>query len=88
MERQEEYDREVDDLADNLQDLVDDYNSNCAEPIFSLIIQTPYRFIIRAEVNEEEIYNLTIDCDEDPDFFDANQLLQEATHFCEKCLSD
>ena len=89
MERQEEYDREVDDLADALQDLVDDYNSDCAEPPFSLIIQTLYRFVIRAEINEEEIYDLTIDYDEDPDsFFDPDQLLQEARDFCEKRLSD
>ena len=89
VEKQEGYDRgEVDDLADNLQDLVDDYNSNCAEPPFSLIIQTPYRFIPRAEINEEEIYDLTIDCDEDPDFFfNPDQFLQEARDFCEKCLS-
>jgi hypothetical protein len=89
MERREEYDREVDDLADNLQDLVDDYNSDCAEPPFSLIIQTPYRFVIRAEINEEETYDLTIDCDEYPDpLFDPDQLLQEARDFCEKRLSD
>ena len=89
MERQEEYDREVDDLADGLQDLVDDYNSDCAEPPFSLIIQAPYRFVIRAEVNEEETYDLTIDCDEDPDsFFDPDQFLQDARDFYEKRLSD
>lgn len=78
----------MDDLTDNLQDLVDDYNSNCTEPPFSLIIQTPYRFVTRAEINEEEIYNLTIDCDGGPDFFDPDQLLQEARDFCEKRLSD
>lgn len=87
IERQEEYDHEVDDFADNLRELVDDYNSDHPKPPFSLITQTPYRFVIRAEVNEDEVYNLTIDCDDDPDFFDANQLLQEARDFCEKCSS-
>ena len=35
------------------------------------------------------MYDLTIDCDEDPDFsFDPDQFLQEARDFCEKRLSD
>lgn len=90
MERQEEYDREVDDLADDLQDLIDDYNSDHPEIPLSLIIQTPYRFVIRAEVNGgEEVYELTIDCDDAPTFsLDKDEFLQEARDFCEKYTSD
>ena len=89
MERQEEYDNEVGSLADDLQDLVDDYNSDHPETLLSLIIQTPYRFVIRVErMDRGEIYDLTIDCDNDPDFFDADQLLQEARDFCERRTSD
>ena len=86
MERQEEYDGEVDNLAGDLEDLVDDYNSDHPEPPLSLIILTPYCFIIRAEVNGgEEVYELTIDCDDTPTFsFDADEYLQEARNFCEQ----